>query len=60
VPGEAERGLHFSEPPIFERGAPGRSAMSLAALDVPDVDPKEALGELARRVPAGLPEVTCG
>jgi len=58
VPGEASKGLSFREPPIFERGAPGRSAVSLGPLDVPDVDPAEALGELARAVPAALPEVS--
>ena len=58
MPGEASKGLSFREPPIFERGAPGRSAVSLGPLDVPDVDPAEALGELARAVPAALPEVS--
>jgi glycine dehydrogenase subunit 2 len=52
------RGIQFREPPIFERGSRGRSGASLAALDVPDVDPAVAFGGLARRVPAGLPEVS--
>ena len=30
---QAERGLQFIEPTIFERGAPGRSAVSLPPLD---------------------------
>ena len=55
---EAQRGLQFVEPPIFERGSPGRTGLSLAPLDVPEVDPKEVLGALARRNAAGLPEVS--
>jgi glycine dehydrogenase subunit 2 len=58
VPGEASKGLQFIEPPIFERGAPGRHGASLAALDVPAVEPADALGSLVRRQPAGLPEVS--
>ncbi len=58
LPAEAAKGLQFREPPIFERGAPGRSGVSLGELDVPPVDPAEALGALARRVPAALPEVS--
>jgi glycine dehydrogenase subunit 2 len=58
VPGEAQKGLTFREPPIFERGAPGRTAVSLPELDVPAVDPRKALGALARSTPAGLPEVS--
>jgi glycine dehydrogenase subunit 2 len=55
---EAAKGLQFKEPPIFERGAPGRSGASIAKLDVPEVDLQEELGALSRRVPAGLPEVS--
>jgi glycine dehydrogenase subunit 2 len=55
---DAARGLQFIEPPIFERGAPGRTAISIAPLDVPSVDPKKAFGNLARKEPAGLPEVS--
>ncbi len=55
---EAAQGLSFLEPPIFERGAPGRCGASLPELDVPAVDPADALGALARKVPAGLPEVS--
>ena len=58
MPSEATRGIQFNEPPIFERGAPGRNGASLAPLDVPEVDIHAALGSLARRVPAGLPEVS--
>jgi glycine dehydrogenase subunit 2 len=58
VPGEAQKGLTFREPPIFERGAPGRTAVSLPELDVPAVDPRKVFGALARSTPAGLPEVS--
>src|ERR1700727_2712775 len=55
---EAERGLLFTEHPIFERGSPGRTALSIAPLDVPVVDPKSALGAFARTEPAAWPEVS--
>ncbi|MBK7586000.1 MAG: aminomethyl-transferring glycine dehydrogenase subunit GcvPB [Myxococcales bacterium] len=55
---EAASGLQFEEPPIFERGAPGRSGASLPVLDVPAVDVTRALGTLARKTPAALPEVS--
>lgn len=55
---EAAPGLSFIEPPIFERGAPGRHGASLPTLDVPPVDPALAFGALARKTPAGLPEVS--
>jgi glycine dehydrogenase subunit 2 len=55
---DAARGLTFREPPIFERGAAGRTAVSLAPLDVPEVDPGVVFGAAARREPAGLPEVS--
>ncbi len=52
------RGIQFDEPPIFERGAPGRSGASLPGFDVPRVAPAEAFGPLARRTAAALPEVS--
>ncbi|MCC6666501.1 MAG: aminomethyl-transferring glycine dehydrogenase subunit GcvPB [Polyangiaceae bacterium] len=55
---EAATGIQFEELPIFERGAPGRSGASVGALDVPPVDVARALGPLARKVPAALPEVS--
>jgi len=58
VPREAAQGLEWREPPIFERGAPGRTAVSLGPLDVPAVDVRAALGTLARQEPAALPEVS--
>ncbi|MBU0607032.1 MAG: aminomethyl-transferring glycine dehydrogenase subunit GcvPB, partial [Armatimonadetes bacterium] len=54
----AEHGLQFAEPPIFERGAPGRSGASLSPLDVPPLDPAVVFGPLARQRPAALPEVS--
>ncbi len=58
MPGQAATGLTFKEPLIFERGAPGRSGASLAALDVPAVDPKALYGEQFRHDVAHLPEVS--
>jgi len=55
---DAARGLSFKEPPIFERGSPGRTAVSLAPLDVPEVDAEAIFGAVTRRSPAGLPEVS--
>jgi glycine dehydrogenase subunit 2 len=49
--------LHTSRP-IFEQGSPGRCGASLPPLDVPAVDEKALLGELARQTPAALPEVS--
>lgn len=58
MPKDAAKGLQFVEPPIFERGSPGRSAVSLPSLDVPSLDPEAVLGDLTRRVPAAWPEVS--
>src|SRR5262245_54934624 len=58
MPGEATRGLQFIEPPIFERGARGRSGASVPALDVPAVDLERELGALRRAEPAALPEAS--
>jgi glycine dehydrogenase subunit 2 len=52
------QGLQFREPVIFERGSPGRSGASMAALDVPEIDPVAHYGVIARKEPAGLPEVS--
>src|SRR5262245_41742498 len=52
------RGIQFREPPIFERGARGRCGAALPPLDVPDVNPEALYGWLARKEPAGLPEVS--
>ncbi|MEZ4219842.1 MAG: aminomethyl-transferring glycine dehydrogenase subunit GcvPB [Polyangiaceae bacterium] len=58
MPGHATPGLSFEEPPIFERGTPGRAGVSLGPLDVPAVDVAAELGALSRRQLAGLPEVS--
>ena len=58
MPGEAAKGLQFREPPIFERGSPGPQRCVAAALDVPPIEPELALGALARKSAAGLPEVS--
>jgi glycine dehydrogenase subunit 2 len=55
---QATRGIQFREPPIFERGAPGRTGVSLPPLDVPAVDPGTAFGAYARKTAASLPEVS--
>jgi glycine dehydrogenase subunit 2 len=54
----AARGLEFDEPTIFERGSPGRTGVSLAPLDVPHVEPRDAFGPFARKEEAGFPEVS--
>lgn len=58
MPGTASSGLQFDEPPLFERSVPGRSAVSLDPLDVPDRDPGALLGPLFREQAAGFPEVS--
>lgn len=58
MPTEASRGIQFNEPTIFERGAAGRSGVSLPALDVPSVDVRSALGAFARKEPPAFPEVS--
>jgi len=55
---QATRGIQFREPPIFERGAPGRTGASLPPLDVPAIDAAALFGAYARKQPAGLPEVS--
>ena len=58
MPGSATTGLSFQTPLIFEQGAPERHAASLGLDDLPRVDPKEALGAMARDVSPMLPEVS--
>ena len=56
---QATRGIQFREPPIFERGAPGRSGASLPPLDVPAVDAAAPLRRArAQTAPPALPEVS--
>src|SRR4051812_35483127 len=56
-PIETRQLLHH-EKLIFEQGAPGRSGASLPPLDVPAVDEQVLFGDLARRPPPHLPEVS--
>ncbi|MEZ4336392.1 MAG: hypothetical protein R3B82_07170 [Sandaracinaceae bacterium] len=58
MPGQARGGIHFVEPLIFERGAPGRHGSSIPALDVPAADPKALFGASFREEPPSLPEVS--
>jgi glycine dehydrogenase subunit 2 len=50
--------LAFDEPLLFEQGTPGRTGASLPPLDVPAVDPAEALGAHFRRESPPLPELS--
>ncbi len=51
--------LSQNEPLLFERSSPGKRAYQLPVLDVPAVDPAEALGaENVRAEIAGFPEVS--
>jgi glycine dehydrogenase subunit 2 len=56
-PIETRQLLHH-EPPIFEQGSPGRTGASLPALDVPPVDARALLGNLAREQDPELAEVS--
>jgi glycine dehydrogenase subunit 2 len=53
-------GTHLSqnEGLIFEKSSPGKKAYKLPPLDVPDVDPKQLLGEAAREDLGNMPEVS--
>ncbi len=55
---DAARGLQFREKPIFERGSPGRTGVSLAPLDVDPVDARAHFGKQARVEETGFPEVS--
>ena len=57
--GQARPGRVFREPLIFERGAPGRTALTLPDTGIPPVDPATVLPEgLRRATPPALPEVS--
>ena len=58
MPRSATSGLSFQSPLIFEQGSPDRSGASLTTDDLPAVDPKAALGSMARKNPPMLPEVS--
>jgi glycine dehydrogenase subunit 2 len=53
-------GTHLSqnEGLIFEKSSPGKKGYKLPPLDVPDVDPKQLLGESAREDLGNMPEVS--
>jgi glycine dehydrogenase subunit 2 len=56
---KAARHINQSEGLIFEKSAPGKRGMELPPLDVPAVDPTEALGsDFVRDAIAGFPEVS--
>jgi glycine dehydrogenase subunit 2 len=55
---QAASGLQFDEPSIFECGAEGRFGASIADLDVPERTAEGIFGPLARKTPAGLPQVS--
>jgi glycine dehydrogenase subunit 2 len=54
----AARGFSYEEDLLFERSRPGRCGVDLPESDVPDVDPRALLGELARSELPGLPELS--
>ncbi len=58
MPGRGATDLGFSEPLIFDRGAPGRCGASLPESDVPAVDAQAAFGAQFRGVAPELPEVS--
>src|SRR5580704_8513717 len=56
---KASRHVNQSEGLIFEKSAAGKRGMELPKLDVPEVNPAEALGsELVRDEIEGFPEVS--
>ena len=58
MPGSVAAGLTFTTPLIFERGAKGRTGASLATSEVPEVDPQALYGDLFRKQPPALAEVS--
>ena len=58
MPGSVAAGLTFTTPLIFERGAKGRTGVSLAKSEVPDVDPAALYGDLFRKEQPALAEVS--
>jgi len=58
MPGQVASGLTYQPQLIFELGSPGRTGLSVPALDVPEIDPKAHYGALARKESAALPEVS--
>lgn len=58
MPQSATAGLSFRTPLIFEQGSEGRSGVSLSRSDVPEADPQELFGDLARQEAPLLPQVS--
>jgi len=58
MPRSATSGLSFRPELIFEKGAPGRTAASFVADDLPSVDASRVFGTMARKSPPHLPEVS--
>lgn len=58
MPKQGCQDLGFDEELIFERGAPGRSGVSLSASDVPHVDARSHFGDVFRKRGPALPEVS--
>ncbi len=54
----ATQGFAYEEALLFELSRPGRRGVDLPALDVPDVDAKQLLGEAFRAEPADLPQLS--
>jgi glycine dehydrogenase subunit 2 len=54
----ATTGFAYEEDLLFERSRPGRCGVDLPAPDVPELDPRALLGELARTEWPGLPELS--
>jgi glycine dehydrogenase subunit 2 len=55
---KASTHLSLNEGLIFEKSSPGKKAYKLPPLDVPEVDEKALLGNLARADLANMPEVS--
>ncbi|HEU4429819.1 MAG TPA: aminomethyl-transferring glycine dehydrogenase subunit GcvPB [Myxococcota bacterium] len=54
----ATRGFSYEEDLLFERSRPGRCGVDLPRNDVPELDARALLGELARSELPGLPELS--
>src|ERR1039457_6715627 len=55
---KASTHLSLNEGLIFEKSSPGKKAYKLPPLDVPEIDEKALLGDLARADLANMPEVS--
>lgn len=50
--------VNLNEGLIFEKSSPGKKAYKLPPLDVPEVDPRKLLGDVAREDLGNMPEVS--